>query len=324
MRRSLYILTALVIAPSLGAQQLAPGGRSCASATWSGARQLVVMYGGSSVACGVAPIADGALWGWDGTRWRRLAVTGGPGPREDAHLIALTPTRELMLVGGRRDGMVHTDTWRYDTAWRAQGTSAPNPGRLEHSGAVYDPTRRELVLFGGGSSSTPGQLSRQTAILRDSTWSITTDAFGPAARVGHSMTWSRHHGGVVMYGGFAASGSFRDTWRWDGLRWHLVDSLGPTHTEGPALVATDQGTLLIGAGLDAQPGQPLRVWQWREGSGWQPIANNNGPPLRIGQLLVFDGRRGVVVLFGGNLPEQPPTSDVWEYHVNLNRWTRVP
>jgi hypothetical protein len=306
---------------TLVAQLPAPGGRSCASAAWSGARQVVVLYGGSAVACGVAPIADGALWGWNGERWQRVAITGGPGPREDAHLVALTPTRDLLLVGGRRDGVVHADTWRYDTTWHAVSTGAATPGRLEHAAAVFDPNRRELVLFGGGLSSAPGQLSRQTAILKDAAWSLTTHAFGPAARVGHSMTWSRHHGGVLLYGGFAGTGSFRDLWRWDGLRWHLVDSLGPTHTEGPALIGTDQGTLLFGAGLDAQPGQPLRVWRWREEAGWQPIAGGEGPPLRIGQQLVFDQRRGAVVVLGGNLPNQPPTGEVWEFH--LSRWKRV-
>lgn len=307
---------------SLVGQSPAPSGRSCASATWSGARQLVVMYGGSTVACGVAPIADGALWGWNGERWQRVAITGGPGLREDAQLVSLTPTRDLWLVGGRRDGVVYADTWRYDTTWHAVTTRETQPGRLEHAAAVFDPNRRELVLFGGGLSSAPGQLSRQTAILRDATWSLTTHAFGPAARIGHSMTWSRHHGGVLLYGGFAATGSFRDLWRWDGLRWHLIDSLGPTHTEGAALVGTDQGTLLFGGGLDARPGQPLRVWRWREENGWQEIPNTGGPPLRIGQQLVFDARRSAVVLLGGNLPDQPPTSEVWEFH--LSRWRRVP
>jgi hypothetical protein len=324
MRRSFpALLLTLATSIHLAAQAPAPGGRSCASATWSGARQLVVLYGGSAVACGVEPIADGALWGWNGETWRRVAITGGPGPREDGHLVALTPTRDLLLVGGRRDGMIHADTWRYDTTWHVVRTTATTPGRLEHAAAAFDPNRREVVLFGGGLGSAPGQLSRQTGILKDSSWSLTTHAFGPAARVGHGMTWSRQHGGVLMYGGFATTGSFRDLWRWDGLRWHLVDSLGPTHTEGPALVGTDQGTLLFGAGLDAPPGQPLRVWRWRENDGWRPIASSGGPPLRIGQQLVYDARRGVVVVLGGNLPGQGATSEVWEYSANLNRWTRA-
>jgi hypothetical protein len=313
-------LTTLLPALVLGATGLdaqAPGGRSCASTAWSERHQAVVLFGGSATACGVAPIADGTLWGWNGSAWRRLALTGSPGAREDAHLLA-TPDG-LLLIGGRREGTVFADAWRFDTAWHALTiTGTPSP-RLEHSAAAFDPVRGEVVRFGGGVAGAPGQLSRETTLLKGTTWSTRTDQFGPAARVGHALAWSPADRRVLLYGGFGPTGSFRDLWSWDGLAWQLVDSLGPSHIEGAVLVATDTGVVLIGAGLDAQPGQSLRAWRLHD-KRWTPLAGQ-GPPMRIGQQLAFDHSRRVIVVLGGNLPDQRPTAEVWEY--DFRAWRRV-
>ena len=314
------LLTGLALlagSPSVVAQAAGPGARSCASATWSAAQQTVVLLGGSSTACGVEPILDGALWGWNGTRWSRIALTGGPGPREDA---LLTPgTNSLLLVGGRRLGTVYQDVWRFaDGRWSVVHTVGASPGRLEHTAGAFDGRRHELVLFGGALQGAPGRLSRQTALLRDTTWSLHTDAFGPAARIGHGMTWSPDHDGVLLYGGFAAAGSFRDLWHWNGLRWRLVDSVGPTHIEGPALITTDSGVVVLGAGLNAQPGEQLRAWRWHN-NAWHALPGM-GPPLRIGQVSTWDPIRRSIVVLGGNLPNQPASNQVWEYH--LGAWTR--
>ena len=185
---------------------------------------------------------------------------------------------------------------------------------------AYDSVRQRPVLFGGARRG--GGFRAETWEWDGVRWSRVADT-GPSARIGHSMTWSKEAGGIVLYGGFSQERPFRDLWRWDGRNWFQLDSSGPAHTEGPAIASLDGSLTLIGvpAAAGSAKHQTFSTWVRRNG-GWEQVADP-GPPFRIGQGLAVDASRSVIVLFGGAPSERDsPLTETWEF--KARQWTRVP
>jgi hypothetical protein len=279
----------------------------------------VVAFGGAR-ACGVDVAADTLLWLWDGTAWKR-AGSAFPSQREDALVAFDSRRRALVLYGGRRAATVHRDTWEYTSnAWRRSAASTDSgPGPLEHAAMAFDHRRGRTVVFGGGSRD--GRMFDATFEWDGASWRRAT-AGGPAARVGHSMSWSEADSAVLLYGGFNPAGSFRDLWKWDGVRWARLDSAGPATTEGPALVAADGTVWLVGAPAGSGDTATLGVWS-RRGGRWTRLDRGAGPAVRVGQGIAYDPSRRRLVLFGGFFPATNRASaEVWEFDGSM--WRLAP
>lgn len=296
----------LVIVASALAQT--PGGRAChsAAATPFG----IVVWGGARV-CGVGVVDDRSVWTWNGTAW-----SSSPGPdmvaREDALLVSDGSSQGLTLIGGRRDGHVHADVWRGDGAMWKQVNTTGGPGPIEHGAAAFDPKRKRVVVFGGGTGRTRGA----------KTWEWTGERWlefevpGPAPRVGHGMAWSEADGGVLLYGGFAAE-QFRDLWRWDGRAWLRLTDQGPTFTEGHVVAEAPAGIYIVGPGrTDAAT---VRAWQWRDGAFH--AAGGDGPRMRLGATATFDRTRRALIYWGGSDPAGTPSETVQEF--DGSRWRTI-
>lgn len=50
----------------------------------------------------------------------------------------------------------------------------------------------------------------------------------PDARGGHAMTYDPPRGVTLMFGGGNRERAFNDLWGWDGERWSLLSSSGPS------------------------------------------------------------------------------------------------
>jgi hypothetical protein len=87
---------------------------------------------------------------------------------------------------------------------------------------AYDPTTRQLVLFGGVVSSVPSEVSAATWIWSGSSWKTQTPATSPPARAAASLAFAPSANELVLFGGYAASSrAFADTWMWAGSTWVL-------------------------------------------------------------------------------------------------------
>ena len=280
--------------------------RSCHAMTFAPALGGVVTIGGAR-ACGIDVLPDSSLWVWNGAHWRAI---GEPLPKrlEDALLAWDSRSGTLVLHGGRSAGSVFRETLEWSTGrWRSRGAPGDvGPGALEHAAAAYDERRGRLVVFGGGSRD--GRMFDTTWDWDGTEWR--RHAGGPAPRVGHSMTWSPADSAVLLYGGFNAAGLLTDLWKRDGAGWTRLDSAGPARTEGPALVATESGVLLVGPrGASSK----LGLWRWRAGRWTELDVEGPTPEVRVGQGLAYDAARRRVVLFGGYFPETDRTSaETWE------------
>lgn len=105
------------------------------------------------------------MWTFDGNGWTELKpASGTPGTRYGAQIVVDPRTNHLLLFGGLRTDSVPPvppstaatevqaytdDMWDWDgTAWtKMQPVSVP-PAR-ENGRIAFDPTRNEIVLFGG-------------------------------------------------------------------------------------------------------------------------------------------------------------------------------
>ena len=319
-RRAAALVGMVLVAAAVTAaahQSPGIGPRSCHAMTYSPVAGGVIVVGGAR-ACGVDVLADSSVWVWNGSRWQPTG-TVLPSRREDAVIAFDTRRQSLLLYGGRNAGTVYTDTWELaGRQWRRRPVTPAGPGAVEHAALGYDERRGRAVVFGGGSRD--GQMFDATWEWDGNAWLRLNPRSRPAARVGHSMAWSATDNAVLMYGGFNAAGPFRDLWKWDGSVWTRVDSAGPAHTEGPALVAGDGSPMLVGAPLEGGRGT-LGVWLWR-GARWIRVDSGTGPPVRVGQGMAYDVARKRLVLFGGSDPTTNRTAaDTWEF--DGRRWQLV-
>jgi hypothetical protein len=162
------------------------------AAAYDAVHRVVVMYDEHS-----------GTWTFDGSTWRNVSTEG---LLLGSPVMAWDSTRRnLVMVGNRTSGTMHTLTWN-GTAWQAHDTATAPDFRL--SPVLMDDPRLHRVLLVGGtppSQSTDG-----------GTWEWDGSAWlhlpGPAPAEGTVGTYNlAEDTGVVV----AADG----TWTWDGLRW---------------------------------------------------------------------------------------------------------
>lgn len=121
----------------------------------------VVIYGGvgrSNLDQKVTRYDD--MWSFDGSGWTKLSVTTTPGARLGAQYAINPNTKKLLLFGGLRAEKVDETTtrqWFDNETWEWDGASsswtkrspAVSPEVRENGMMAWDPTKSEIVLFGG-------------------------------------------------------------------------------------------------------------------------------------------------------------------------------
>jgi hypothetical protein len=124
-------------------------------------------------------------------------------------------------------------------------------------------------------------------------------------RNGHAMTYDSNRRKVVLYGGADAVQVCSDTWEWDGSCWNRVSVTGPGPRTFAALAydSVRKRVVLFGGNrvLFGKTEEDNRLlgdtWEW-DGQQWLEI-KAPGPLPRAETAIVFDRKRGRVLLFGG-------------------------
>jgi len=284
-----------------------PSGRSAHAMAYHDGLKAVVMYGGLTRDAADADV----LWAWDGSVWTPMAK-GGPGAR--AHFaFAYDAAHDQVIVQGgyhatgrvidRRFG----DTWVWGKkGWRRIG--GIGPGVRDHHAMVYDRARGQVVLFGGGDSTST--LACDTWVWNGDTWALRA-AGGPLPRSTHRMVYDARTRRVLLFGGWSDEGLLNDTWAWDGTRWNCIDTTGPPPrfaTRWAYDVARGEAVLFGGRGGDGDLGDTWIL----AGGAWRAAPVITGPSPRNVHAMAYDARRERVVLFGGF--HQPDVyDDLWEW-----------
>lgn len=252
-----------------------PAAYPSASMAFDAAAGRVIAYLGDG-----NPGQEQATWGWDGTDWTRLAdgpttyMAGAP----DA-VVAYDAARERVVLYGlvsQASSASHptagtncwtTSTQCYAQTWTWTGTSwlAMNPRHSPtprlYSSMAYDPTSRQVLLFGGHPiPDTLYQYLGDSWAWNGSDWTQLSPAHSPSPRQGAALVTYVAQSRVLLIGG-AAEGDLSDAWAWDGRDWLPIPSLGPR--DGAA--ATDVGSKVILFGGTVRPVANTDAW---DGQAW--------------------------------------------------------
>jgi hypothetical protein len=263
--------------------------------------------------------ATAALWRWNGTNWTSQTVTGGAN-QFTATLVHDPVTPRLLLAGGVSFTNANTlfGLNSAGTAWLPLATGGPNGQECR---ACFETLRNRVVLVGGAAEGTAADSSVWES--SGGSWQRRTFA-PPAARRNYAVAHDRVSDRAWLFGGQSAWGAAGDLWSLDAvgwqLRWRENPSLPPFANPGTTserrLVYDEvrQELLLMAGDTSTFP-----FWRW-SGSAWQSIAGI-APPARLSPGVVFDRKRGRVVLFGGRSSDFQALSDTWVW--NGTAWSQL-
>jgi hypothetical protein len=164
---------------------------------------------------------------WTGSAWSP-PQTGGPTPRY-AEGVAYDPASGKVVVFGGSDWYSHSrlgDTWTWDGSQWMQQHPAASPTPREGALIRYDPSSRQLLLFGGDTLTGP---SREAWAWDGSTWTQLAPSASPPAAVYVPATDPRT-GGILVLGQtpimspppspFGCPPPFHwEQWLWTGNTW---------------------------------------------------------------------------------------------------------
>jgi len=289
-----------------------------------------------SISCGLshscAVTGSGAVTCWgandsgqlgDGTTTDRMApiIPAGLGSGVKAVAAGEAHTCVLTAAGGAKCWGVNTDgqlglgmTWA--------GHVAPEPGgtRIDYAASLFDAARNRIVTFASQWSNSSLMIWEHDG----AGWSKRCDGdpsddacpAQPSVRYGEAVAYDSDRRVSVLFGGYGpppcddSSSYYCDgTWEWDGRAWARRASAGGTPP--PALyfhvMAYDskrKRTVLYGGETTGGVKQ-YKTWEW-DGSRWAWITptdpeGDGDPTIATGGAMVFDERRGVSVLFGGEV-----------------------
>jgi hypothetical protein len=202
----------------------------------------------------------------------------------------------------------------------SQPTWDPSPpvlgpsARHEHT-FVYDSLRKVSVLFGGSPDNISGL--DDTWEWSGSGWTARPGSPRPAARWSHAACFDATRGRVVVFGGETGGPRLADTWEWDGSVWRdMTPAIGPSARSNAAMAHDSfRGVVVLFGGYDGGYLQDTWEWQGRTSDGtWVPLTITGlVPPARRNHAMVYDPRRGVVVLHGGEGVGGAILNDTWEF-----------
>ena len=175
----------------------------------------------------------------------------------------------------------------------AERTNFPAPScgetpPLSSYAMTYDPSRRQVVVFGGESSDR--RPSGELWGWDGRAWSCLTPSTNgtPASRGAAVIAFDERRGVLVLYGGRIGRRGLRDTWELSSTGWSLRDTAGPT-TAPHGSMAYDSSAGAILLYHSAGDGGALREsWRW-DGRGWTSVAS--GPNAQFpNAMLASDAR----------------------------------
>jgi hypothetical protein len=280
-----------------------PSARSGHRLVYDSDRHKVILFGGND---GQNYLND--VWEFDtaSRTWSNITPGSGSMPIPRAYFgMAYDQTRHKVVVYGgscstqfSNVGIVG-DTWEFDPAtrtWTQGANTIPIFVGLTGSALAYDPTRHQIIAFGGMPYWDWG--TDQTWAWDGTSWTDISPAGSPGKRHYHSMATDYVRNRIVMFGGRNPN-ALSDTWEWDGAHWTQVALTGPQPNyrwvPGLAFNESTNTTIMFGSGT---AGQNLNdTWEWN-GSQWQQLHPLTSPSPR-GTSMVYDSSEAKLVLFSG-------------------------
>jgi hypothetical protein len=196
-----------------------PGDRVQESAIYDPARDCMVICGGTG-GDGWMPLFDDA-WALslaDPPAWTALSATGlRPEGRWSHSAIYDLASGRMVVFGGAGASGFFDDVWVLplfqEPDWMRLSPSGPGPCARSEHGAIYDPVRGCMVVFGGRASSEPLDDAWVLSLGAAPAWTkLTPTGTAPNARWGHSAIYDPVGDRMVVFGGTNGGSLFGDVW----------------------------------------------------------------------------------------------------------------
>ncbi len=272
------------------------------------------------------------LWEWDGKSWTQIVTDEGPAARASA-AMAYDPARStILLFGGSASGQPEKfdDTWELHPASRKWALLSPktNADPLSGHAMVTDTTRGRVILFGG-----MGNMTREKDPMRkdiwewdgaQETWTKRTPAASTASPTYRSTPLLAYDDGrqkVILYDGPGNPiGSPTAFWEWDPISagWSIrdpQDGVSSSYSNVMAFDGVRKRAVILTEVFDPA-GEVGQTWELdTRGPTFYVRTLSGSPAARTGAAMVFEPKRGTVVLFGGQILTGNVTNETWEYRV---------
>ncbi len=205
-------------------------------------------------------------------------------------------------------------------AWTRVEGSGPIP-RWGHV-AVFDPSRGQVVAFGGSSPWGPlGDV--WTYSLAESTWTpVEIDGDRPAPRFTAAGIADPARDRFVMLGGWSEGAATEEAWAFslEAHRWARLPGGPPARFDAAA--ATDGVRAWFFGGFDGDGVARDDLWELDLGTDtWRPMPAGQARPsprTNVG----FGFVAGVLLLVGGH-DESGLTTGAWRYDLTNEAWTEL-
>lgn len=338
-------------------------------------RGRIVFFGGDTGVpkqCQPAPSPNGELWTYDlaCNSFTKVDSADGPGGRTRGVGIHDPDGDRMIVFGGRFRAAptgtytVYNEVWALDLAaltWQKLATTGTSPSARSSTAAAFNPSTKELVVFGGNTSTNGPSFSPLADVwalnLSTNAWrSVTTTGTAPAARLFHTAAIDGANNKLYVFGGGDANaftGPFLgDTWSLDlaSGAWTKEDA-GSASSPGARINATStfdaaqNRFLVFGGHDDGAVGNNNDTWSFDPGTKkWTAIVppetvktmppsfclfppdfttpNLGAPDRRSSQLAVQDSTRSSWTIFGG-ATDCGLIDDVWSFDLKKSAWARV-
>jgi len=316
-------------------------GRTEHASTFDPLRRRVIVFGGLSTGTELSDVWMLSLAG--SPQWTQLVTTGTPPPpRRDASLVYDPFLDRLIVFGGYTSDGVNfarfNDVWELpltgEARWNQLATTATPPDPRNGAGAIFDETRKELVVFGGDQA--PGSYNEPSSELWTLTlgsgahvWSLSS-ATGTGVRLGHQVVYDKARDRMLVFGGItqSISGPFsydfsNDTWAYslETKTWSLVVPTGKLperRWHHAAALATDPDELWVMCGeVDVDAVIDLQRLSLAPTPAWTEIDDVGLTPGVGAHLAVWDASHDRMIIVTG-------ISKVWALSSAPSpSWTRL-
>ena len=301
-------------------------GRVRFAAAWDPGRDEVMVFGGQR-----GSLVNNDQWTWNGARWSQVFPATRPAARHGAAMAFDPDLGQVLLFGGQDGtGAVLGDTWAWNGASWANVTPANPPAQFARADArmVWDPTLRQLVLY-GGQIDPVGAPSLISSLMH--TWDGTSwQPIGPLdnddGRRFAAMAPLPGRGEVVVHNG-RGSGSATPLASgrvWNGWGWASRSSASaPTAREGGAAawIGGSYRSVLTYGGRNGGTFYSSTHRLNQTTNSWRQLPVS-GPQARALHAMAWDSTRNRVVLYGGLTATGMALSDTWLFNPLNGTWAQ--